>query len=133
MEMTAFQRRAAAAAVSIATVAAMSTTMAPVAGAAKLWGAVAYSKKLDANDQTQFGGVTNSKTEEDAKSAALSNCGQADCFLVATFNACLAVAFDGQKLYPAEAESLKKAEQDALSQAGSKAVIDSEGCNDGYS
>jgi hypothetical protein len=124
MEMTAFQRRAAVALLSMAAATAMSTALAPAATADGYVGAIAYSR-----GGGMYGRAWDAPTKAAAVSAAMSACGYTDCQVLVTFTNCGAIAYDAAgDRQGGFGPTLGAAEQDALNRLGG-GWIDTWACN----
>jgi hypothetical protein len=146
MVMTAFQRRLAAAVVSLTAVTATSAAMAPPASAAptttdtpsggQYWGSIAASQHLGDDGYPQLGGVKNMTTKADAEARAISNCGQSDCEAFIDFQDCGVAAYSPttKHLVGGTGASLKAAQQAAAAKLGpgEQAKIMMQGCNTGF-
>jgi hypothetical protein len=145
MEMTAFQRRVAIAAASLAAVTAMSAAVASPASAnptgpdtpsgGQYWGSIANSHRFDDAGYPQIGGYVNARTKADAEAEAISACGQSDCKTFLDFQECAVAAWDARNevLVAGRGPTLKAAIRAAAKglDPGGKAKILGQGCNKG--
>ena len=116
------RRRIAPAVVRVAAAAAMTVALAPTAGAADSYGAIAYSPN------GSWGRSHAYPTKAAAEATAVKSCGSSDCKVLTTFTACGAVAAKDHEYQGGIGPDLRAAMKDALSKL-SGGYIDTWACN----
>lgn len=116
------RRRLANAVARVAAAAAVTVALAPSAGAADTYGAIAYS----ANGS--WGRSHAYPTKAAAEATAVKSCGYSDCKVLTTFTACGAVAAKDREYQGGTGPDLSAAMKDALSKL-SGGYIDTWACN----
>ena len=122
MTMITHRRRFTVAVASAATAAAIAVALAPTAGAADMYGSIAYS------GNGSWGRAWDYPTPAAAQSDAVKSCGYSDCKVLTTFTGCGAVAYNGNTYQGGHGPSLSAAMNSALSQLGG-GWIDTWVCN----
>ncbi|MDT5139237.1 MAG: hypothetical protein QOD58_3499 [Mycobacterium sp.] len=120
--MTTRRQRIATAVAHVAAAAAMTVALAPTAGAADSYGAIAYSPN------GSWGRSHAYPTKAAAEATAVKSCGSADCKVLTTFTACGAVAAKDHEYQGGIGPDLSAAMKDALSKL-SGGYIDTWACN----
>jgi hypothetical protein len=120
--MTTRRQRIATAVAHVAAAAAMTVALAPTAGAADSYGAIAYSPN------GSWGRSHAYPTKAAAEATAVKSCGSADCKVLTTFTACGAVAAKDHEFQGGIGPDLSAAMKDALSKL-SGGYIDTWACN----
>jgi Domain of unknown function (DUF4189) len=122
MTMITRRRRFSVAVASIAVAAGMATALAPAAGAADNYGAIAYS------GNGSWGRAWDYPTRPAAEATAVKSCAYSDCKVLTSFSACGAVAANGKAFQGGVGPTLSAAMKDALAKLGS-GYIDTWACN----
>ncbi|MDT5226030.1 MAG: hypothetical protein QOG19_3437 [Mycobacterium sp.] len=120
--MSTRRQRIATAVAHVAAAAAMTVALAPTAGAADSYGAIAYSPN------GSWGRSHAYPTKAAAEATAVKSCGSADCKVLTTFTACGAVAAKDHEYQGGIGPDLSAAMKDALSKL-SGGYIDTWACN----
>ncbi len=116
MTMITRRRRLAVAVASVVTATAMTVALAPQAGAADQYGAIAYSSN------GSWGRSWDYPTRAAAEAAAVKGCGYSDCKVVTSFTACGAVATNGKTYQGGFGDTLSAAMKDALTKLGGGSI-----------
>jgi hypothetical protein len=120
--MITHRRRFTVAVASVATAAAMTVALAPTAGAADQYGAIAYS------GNGSWGRAWDYPTAGAAQATAVKNCAYSDCKVLTSFTGCGAVAYNGTTYQGGHGNTLSAAMKSALTQLGG-GYIDNWACN----
>jgi Domain of unknown function (DUF4189) len=105
-----------------ATAAALSVALAPGAGAADQYGAIAYSSN------GSWGRAWDYPTRPAAEATSVKNCAYPDCKVLTSFTDCGAVATNGRSFQGGVGATLAAAMKDALTKLGGGS-IDTWACN----
>ncbi|QUR68489.1 DUF4189 domain-containing protein [Mycobacterium spongiae] len=116
------RRRFTVAVAGAATLTALAAGLAPAAGAADNYGAIAYS------GNGSWGRSWDYPTRAAAEATAVKSCGYSDCKVLTSFTQCGAVAADGEAFQGGVGPTLISAMKDALSKLGG-GYIDTWACN----
>ena len=122
MTMMLHRRRFSVTVASVATAAAMAVALAPAAGAADEYGAIAYS------GNGSWGRAWDYPTRPAAEATAVQSCAYSDCKVLTSFTDCGAVAANGRAFQEGMGATLSVAMKDALNKLGG-GYIDTWACN----
>lgn len=122
MTMMLHRRRFSVTVASVATAAAMAVALAPAAGAADEYGAIAYS------GNGSWGRAWDYPTRPAAEATAVKSCAYSDCKVLTSFTDCGAVAANGHAFQGGVGATLSVAMKDALNKLGG-GYIDTWACN----
>jgi hypothetical protein len=122
MRMITRRRRFTVAVAGMSAAAAISVALAPAAGAADQYGAIAYS------GNGSWGRAWDYPTRPAAEATSVKNCAYSDCKVLTSFTDCGAVATNGRAFQGGVGPTLAVAMKDALTKLGGGS-IDTWACN----